>query len=121
MGDSPQSGDNKRSQRLDDELARDPSDVEEFTETDLWESPGHDGIVGATDSDPDRTDLRAEMGKYVSLVDFPTKVKDIIAVAESRDAPADVLAELRKLDPDASYANTAALWEALNLRSDRRF
>lgn len=121
MGDSPQSGDNKRSQRLDDELARDPSDVDANTGTEYWQAPGHDGIVGPTDSDSDRTDLRAKIGEYVSLVDFPTTVKDLIAMAEERDAPDEVLGELRKLDPDASYPNTAELWEAMHLRSDRRF
>jgi hypothetical protein len=121
MGDSPQSGDNKRSQRLDDELARDPSDVDANTSTEYWEAPSHDGIVGPTDSDPDRTDLRAQIGENVSLVDFPTTARDLVAMAESRDAPDDVLSELRKLDPDSAYENTAALWEALHLRSDRRF
>lgn len=121
MGDSPHSGDNKRSQRMDEELARDPSDEDAQINPDLWDTPGHDFVVGPTDSDHDRNDFRADIGEYVSLVEFPAKAKDIVAAAQSHDAPIDVLEELRRLEPESSYPNMAAMWEALNLRSDRRF
>jgi hypothetical protein len=120
MGEPPQRSD-KHSQRLDDELVRDPSDDEATTDPQYWEEPLHDGIVGPTDADPDRTDLRAAIGEYVSLVKFPASAKDLVSAAEARDAPDEVLAELRRLEPDSTYATTADLWSTLNLRSDRRF
>jgi hypothetical protein len=64
MGESFQRGD-RRSQRLDDELVRDPGDEEETPDAELWDRPGHDGIVTDADSDPDRVDLRSEIGQYV--------------------------------------------------------
>ena len=121
MGDSPQASDNKHAQRLDDELVRDPSDDDARTDPQYWEAPGHDGIVGPADVDPDRTDLRAQIGQYVSLVKFPTTVRDLIADAEKQDAPDEVLTELRNLAPETRFENLAELWIALGLRSDRRF
>jgi len=120
MGESPQSSD-KHPQWLDDDVERDPSDEELIPDPQLWDSPGRDGIVGADETDPDRLDLRSQIGQYVSLAKFPTTVRDLIATAESEDAPDEVLAELRQLDPGARYDNTQELWAALDLRSERRF
>jgi hypothetical protein len=120
MGLSPQSSD-KHGQRLDDELARNPSDEEETPDPELWDSPGRDGIVSDRETDPDRTDLRARIGQYVSLVKFPAKVSTLVASAEAKDAPAEVLAELRELDSDTTYPNPAELWNALGLSADHRF
>jgi hypothetical protein len=120
MAEPPRSGD-KHSRRLDEKLARDPGDEAETTDVDLWDSPGRDGIVGEAETDPDRTDLRSAIGQYVSLVAFPADVRTLTATAESKDAPEDVLAELRTLDPDATFQNTAELWEALGLSSGQRF
>jgi hypothetical protein len=120
MAEPPRSGD-KHSQRLDEELARDPGDEAENTEVDLWDSPGRDGVVGDAETDPDRTDLRSAIGQYVSLVAFPTDGATLTATAGNKDAPDEVLAELRALDPDATFQNTAELWDALGLSSGRRF
>jgi hypothetical protein len=120
MGLSPQSSD-KHGQWLDDELARNPSDEDETPDPEFWDLPGRDGIVSDAETDPDRLDLRSKIGQYVSLVTFPAKVKDLIARAENKDAPDEVLAELRRLDPDTTYPNTAELWAALGLASAHRF
>ena len=120
MGEPLQGGD-QHSQRLDDELARHPVEADESTDVGLWDSPGRDGVVSDAESDPDRTDLRSEIGRYVSLATFPTDVRELVAVAERNDAPDDVLAELRRLDPSTRLANTAELWPTLDLASDRRF
>lgn len=120
MGLSPQSSD-KHGQWLDDELARNPGDVDETPEADLWDSPGHDGIVSTDSGDPDRTDLRSTIGAYVSLVGFPATVEDLIASAEAADAPGEVVNELRKLAPARTFPNAAALWDALGLGDDPRF
>jgi hypothetical protein len=120
MGLSPQSSD-KHGHWLDDELARNPSDENETPDPELWDTPGHDGIVTDAETDPDRTDLRSKIGQYVSLVTFPAKVKDLIAMAADKDAPDEVLTELRRLDPGTTYPNTAELWAALGLSSEHRF
>src|SRR5258705_13265746 len=120
MEESPQSSD-KHGQWLDDKLQRDPSDEELILDPQLWDTPGRDGIVGRDETDPDRLDLRSEIGQYVSLAKFPATVRDLIATAESEGAPDEALAELRQLDPGARYDNTQDLWAALDLRSERRF
>jgi Protein of unknown function (DUF2795) len=117
----PIQGREQYNRRLDDELARDPGDEEETPDPDLWDTPGHDGIVSDSESDPDRTDLRSAIGRYVSLVPFPAEAHALVAMAEKRDAPDEVLAELRRLDPHARFANTAELWGALGLGSGKRF
>jgi hypothetical protein len=120
MGEPIQGGD-QHNPRMDDELVREPGDEEDTPEAELWDKPGHDGVVTDADSDPDRTDLRSAIGQYVSLVDFPTQVRNLIAMAEGRDAPEEVLAQLKRLEPGTRFANTTELWDALGLSSHRRF
>jgi len=80
-----------------------------------------DGPVGETDADPARRDLRAEIGKYVSLVPFPATGQQIIDVASARHAPEVVLRELRTLPTDATVHTPRDLWTALGLRETERF
>ena len=120
MSEPPVSGD-KHTPRLDEELERDPGDETETADPDLWDTPGHDGIVSDDESDPDRTDLRSAIGTYVSLVPFPAQAGHLLATAEEKDAPDEILERLRSLPSDATYANTAELWDALDLGSKRRF
>lgn len=77
--------------------------------------------VGTDDVDSARRDLRAEAGKYVSLVDFPATAEDLIAGAESNGAPGQVTDLLRGLRPGASFETTRDLWDALGLESTDRF
>jgi hypothetical protein len=77
--------------------------------------------VGKDDADSARRDLRAEVGKYVSLVKFPTTAEDLIAAAEGKGAPAQVTDLLRGLRPGASFATTRDVWDALGLESTGRF
>jgi Protein of unknown function (DUF2795) len=112
---------NHHSQRLDDALARNPAEADEAADVGLWDSPGRDGVISDAESDPDRTDLRSRIGQYVSLVTFPAEVRELVAVAERNNAPDDVSAELRRLDPSTRLANTTELWAALDLASDHRF
>lgn len=109
------------SRRVSDELARNPADGDESADVGLWDRPGRDGVVSDAQGDPDRTDLRSEIGRYVSLVSFPTEVGELVAVAERRDAPDEVLAELRRLDPRTRLSRTGELWAALDLSSGPRF
>jgi hypothetical protein len=108
----------KHGPRLDDQLAqhaREEADVRD------WDTPGHDGIVGAEETDPDRRDLRALIGQHISSTHFPATTKDLIATAAANDAPPEVLEELRTLDPSARFTNAPELWSALDLGIDQRF
>jgi hypothetical protein len=117
----PVQGGDQHNPRLDDDMVREPGAEEETPDVALWDSPGHDGVVGDTDTDPDRTDLRSRIGTYVSLVPFPTDGRTLVTAAEGQGAPDEVLAELRRLEPDGPLANVSELWEALDLGTGRRF
>jgi uncharacterized protein DUF2795 len=77
--------------------------------------------VGRTDSDPARRALRAELGKYVSLAEFPARMSDIIAAAEENVAPDEVLEHLRAIPRDATFDRPSDLWAALQLEATDRF
>jgi hypothetical protein len=91
------------------------------TESGAMSAGGRDGIVGDHDSDPDRRDLRSEIGKYVSLASFPTTARELTDAVAATGAPDTVINTLRGIDPDTSLANTRELWLALDLESDERF
>jgi hypothetical protein len=77
--------------------------------------------AGQTDADPARRDIRAEAGKYVSLVHFPATAETLIAAAESNGAPGQVTELLRGLRPGTTFETTRDLWLTLDLESNERF
>jgi hypothetical protein len=77
--------------------------------------------VGPDDADPARRSLRAEVGKYVSLADFPATAEDLIGVAEANGAPGHVAACLRTLRPGATFEHSRDVWIALDLEATERF
>jgi Protein of unknown function (DUF2795) len=79
------------------------------------------GATGDTDADPDRRELRAEIGKYVSLASFPTTAGELADGARSAGASEPVLNALVRLAPDTRMENARDLWIALDLESDERF
>jgi hypothetical protein len=119
MGESIQGGD-QHNQRLDDDMGREPAAEEETPDPKLWDAPGHDGIVTQAETDPDRVDLRSQVGGYVSLVRFPARGRDLVAMAKSRNASDDVLAALGRLNPDERFMHTADVWVTLGLSSGHR-
>jgi hypothetical protein len=86
-----------------------------------WDRPGHDGVVGEHDTDPDRRDLRAEIGKYVSLATFPATVQELVAAVAANGAPDEVTSALGGLEPQARFESTRDLWLALGLEAQERF
>lgn len=92
--------------------------------TDLNEtakSAGHDADPGTDDTDPDRRDLRAEIGKYVSLASFPATAAELCRTARQGGADDTVVQTLERLPADATYPNTRELWAALGLGDAGRF
>jgi hypothetical protein len=120
MSESVQSS-GKHGSWLDDALARHPRDDDETTVPDLFNTPGHDGIVSEDESDPDRVALRSEIGKYVSLAHFPATAQALTAAAERNRAPDTVLDELRGLSPMDIFTTAHDVWRALDLTVRLRF
>jgi Protein of unknown function (DUF2795) len=115
-------GGDRHSRWLDDALTRVRGvEEEETTDTRLWDAPGHDGVVTEADSDPDKAQLRSDIGQYVSLVHFPADAHTLVSVAESKGAPDHVVDELASLDEGERFADTTKLWAALGLGSSKRF
>jgi len=77
--------------------------------------------ASATDADPNRRDLRAEIGKYVSLTPFPATGGRLADAAANQGAPDVVLKALRGLSADASFETSRDLWIALDLEATERF
>ena len=100
---------------------REPAGEEETPDTGLWDEPGHDGVVSDFDGDPDRTDLRSDIGQSLVRATFPTQARTLIAAAEQANASDEVLVSLRGLEPDAQFADIRELWDALGLGSGPRF
>jgi hypothetical protein len=86
-----------------------------------WDQPGRGNVVGPDETDPDRRDLRADIGKHVSLSSFPATAGDLVELATANQAPDAVLDELRSLAPETSFATTRDLWIALDLEVKERF
>ncbi len=86
-----------------------------------WDRPGHDGVIGEHDTDPDRRNLRAEIGKYVSLATFPATAHDLVVAVSANGAPDEVISALGTLAPDANFETARDLWLALGLEARERF
>lgn len=95
--------------------------VEDDLDPRSWDTPGRDGIVGGDERDPDRRELRADIGRHVSLATFPATAEQLLELARRGDAPDEVLDELGTLEPGRSFANARELWQALDLEVEVRF
>src|SRR5687768_7738872 len=84
------------------------------------DQPGRDGVVDAQDTDPDRREVRAEVGKYVSLATYPATAMDLAEVAAANGAGDDVVGRLRALR-DTTFNGPQEVWPALGLESSDRF
>jgi len=120
MSESVQSS-GKHGSWLDDALARHSRDEDEVAVPDMWNTPGHDGIVDEEESDPDRLALRSEIGKYVSYAHFPATAAALTDTAARNRAPDQVLDHLHGLSPEAIFTSAHDVWQALNLSVRRRF
>jgi hypothetical protein len=61
----------------------------------------------------DDVEARSRLGRYLALSALPGNREDLLAVAEENQAPDDVLAELRRLPADETYATVNEVWAAL--------
>jgi hypothetical protein len=76
---------------------------------------------GRSDTDLSRREQRAEIGKYVSLVEFPATAEQLIAGAEANGAPDQVVKRLRGLRPGTTFDTARDVWLALDLEASERF
>ncbi|MBV1853680.1 DUF2795 domain-containing protein [Catellatospora tritici] len=86
-----------------------------------WDAPGRNAVVGDDERDPDRRELRALIGQYVSLAGFPADGRRLAQYAADQDAPEPVLEQLGTLEPDRSFETARDLWLALDLEAETRF
>jgi hypothetical protein len=84
------------------------------------DSPGRDGVVDAEDTDPDRREVRAEVGKYVSLATYPATASELAEAAAANGAGEDVVGRLRALG-GTTFQGPQEVWPALGLESSNRF
>jgi hypothetical protein len=85
------------------------------------ELPSTPPDVGPEDADRARRELRAQIGTYVSLAQFPTTVGELITVVSEKGAPAEVLTQLGSLPEWTPLASGRDLWVALGLEATNRF
>src|SRR3954451_1121334 len=107
----------------DDERApvhRDPS-LSPDSDPPPLRDPADSTTSASDDTDPLRRDVRADIGKYVSLTEFPTTAETLIGAATANGAPAQVINRLRALRPGTAFENTRELWIALGLEATDRF
>ena len=119
MGE-PIQGSDQHNRRLDEDLAHHPRVEDEIPDAELWDKPEHDNVIGDAETDPDRTDLRAEIAAYLPSRAYPASGADLAGAAEAAGAPDQVLDRLRALDPGSRVTGAEQLWDALGLSPGRR-
>jgi hypothetical protein len=75
----------------------------------------------APGADPQRRELRAELGKYAPLAGFPTTAGALVDAARSAGAPETVLAALLTLAPETRLETVGDLWTGLRLEPTARY
>ena len=123
----------KHGPRLDDALERETRSleqgapleprVEEWREQepsgdldrDVDALPSQPGTLG---SDP--VEARRELSRHLRRTAFPADRDGLVAEAEGQNAPAPVLAALRRLPAEATYATVHEVWAALGGSADVR-
>jgi hypothetical protein len=85
------------------------------------EPPLNPPEIGDEDADRARRELRADIGTYVSLAQFPTTVGELITVVSGKGAPEEVLTRLGDLPEWTPLASSRDLWVALGLEATNRF
>jgi hypothetical protein len=123
----------KHGPRLDDELERETRSIEQGKpleprveewreqepsgelERDVDEAPTPPGELG---SDP--IEARRELSRHLRRTAFPADRDALLAEAEAQNAPAPVLAALRRVPADATYATVHEVWAALEGSDDVR-
>jgi hypothetical protein len=73
---------------------------------------------GSLGSDP--VEARRELSRHLRMTAFPADRDALVAEAESQNAPEPVLATLRTLSPDLSFATVHEVWAALVGYADAR-
>jgi len=103
-------------------MSTDPDPTQPHRDPDLT-TPAERPIeaTGTSDADPARRDLRADIGKYVSLAEFPATGQSLVDSATANGAPDFVVRYLRDLPTDTTFATARDLWIALDLEATERF
>jgi hypothetical protein len=84
------------------------------------ETAAHPEVVGPDELPDDEVLDRSEIARFVRASVFPATRSALVESAREQDAPASVLARLRRLPDDGEFGNVAAIWEALGHRTEHR-
>jgi Protein of unknown function (DUF2795) len=116
---------NRHSPRLDDELKGETeslvrgapveSRAEEWREQE-GAADGEREPSARTRADglnADEVAQRSDLSRHLRLSVFPAAREALLAEAEANNAPAHVLADLRRLPPDATFGSVHEVWAAL--------
>jgi len=127
-------GSSKHGPRLDEQMARETQGLTQGAPTDgraeEWREPepaGEDqpepGVVSHRDSGeaggsptgmtPDEREERSRLGRYLRRSVFPADRDALVTEAEENNAPADVVAPLRRLPHGVQYATVAEVWAGI--------
>jgi len=133
-------GSDKHSARIDENLERDtrslvqgapgesradegrlqegPADEEPTTDAlltgDLHPGESNDALL-----DHDEAEARSRLAAHLRPSIWPADREELLRCATELNAPADILAQLRRL-PDGTFTHTEAVWEALGGRVESR-
>jgi|SRR5579872_65686 len=128
----------QRSPRLDDEMTRETEaliqsgQTESRTEEALIKegllpdeqppagAPSAHRPAGAGQLGDDEVERRSELGRWLEPHLFPALGSALVDAAGERGAPDGVLGLLSALDPEQSYQNVEAVWEAAGGHRERR-
>jgi hypothetical protein len=132
-------GSDKHSARMDDALeaeVRGMMTSGHDTHAEEWKSPEpsgedqpavdlsadgalHGGVPdGMTEAD---VEARSQLATYLGKEVWPATGAQLLAVAQGRDAPDRVMAQLRQLEADRSYLNLQDAWSQLGGVEAHRF
>ena len=75
----------------------------------------------AIELDAQERDARSRFGRYLPRSAFPAKRAQLLAAAQSSNAPDEFVGELRRLDQHRRFVTAAEVWQALGYEPDRRF
>jgi hypothetical protein len=127
-------GNSKHAPRVDDEMTRETLGVTEGApaggRAEEWREVEPSGdeqpdvslvpAIGANEGgsapsgmSADDRERRSRLGRYVRRSVFPASGSQVTAEANANNAPADVIADLARLNGNARYVNVAAVYAAL--------
>lgn len=114
----------KHGPRLDEEMKREVSGLEQGAPVDPRAEEWHMPEPGEDQPDElapgTETEARSELARYLRPSCFPAGRTDLVAEARDQHAPDAIADLLGRLPGNVSFTNVAAVWEALGGGTEHR-